>query len=36
MHEGRLVEHGTHHELLDRRGRYAAAYLLQKAGYTDD
>jgi ATP-binding cassette, subfamily B, bacterial len=36
MHEGRVVESGTHPELLARNGRYAAAYLLQKAGYVDE
>jgi ATP-binding cassette subfamily B protein len=35
MHEGRLVESGTHAELVDRGGLYAEWYGLQKAGYTD-
>jgi ATP-binding cassette, subfamily B, bacterial len=35
MHQGRLVETGTHRELLALQGRYAEWYQLQKAGYTD-
>jgi ATP-binding cassette subfamily B protein len=26
LHRGRIVEHGTHQQLLDRRGQYAALY----------
>jgi len=35
MHQGHLVETGTHRELLAIQGRYAEWYQLQKAGYTD-
>jgi ATP-binding cassette subfamily B protein len=35
MHQGHLVETGTHRELLALQGRYAEWYQLQKAGYTD-
>ncbi len=33
LDRGRLIEHGTHAELLARRGRYAELYELQAAGY---
>lgn len=33
LHEGRLVEAGTHDELLDLAGRYAELFTLQAAGY---
>jgi ATP-binding cassette, subfamily B, bacterial len=36
MHEGSLVETGTHGELLARQGMYATWYQLQKRGYTDE
>ena len=29
LHEGRIVESGTHHELLDQNGRYAELYRMQ-------
>ena len=32
MHEGSLVEQGTHNELLELRGRYATLYRQQEAG----
>ena len=35
MHQGRLVETGTHRDLIALQGRYAEWYQLQKAGYTD-
>jgi ATP-binding cassette, subfamily B, multidrug efflux pump len=34
MEEGRIVERGTHHELLEAKGRYAALYESQFAGRT--
>ncbi|GLY14930.1 multidrug ABC transporter permease [Kineosporia sp. NBRC 101677] len=34
MHEGAVVETGTHAELLRRKGRYAELFTLQAAGYT--
>ena len=34
MHEGSLVEQGTHNELLELRGRYATLYRQQEAGQT--
>lgn len=33
MHQGRLVEHGTHEHLIDAGGRYADLYGLQAAAY---
>ena len=35
LHEGRVVEHGTHHELVALGGRYAEMFSLQAAAYTD-
>jgi len=35
LHEGRVVEDGTHHELLALNGRYAEMFRLQAAAYTD-
>ena len=34
MEHGRIVEHGTHHELLAAKGRYAELYHSQFAGRT--
>ncbi|HEY7565316.1 MAG TPA: ABC transporter ATP-binding protein, partial [Acidimicrobiia bacterium] len=34
LHEGRVVEEGTHHDLLDLNGRYAEMFNLQAAAYT--
>ena len=31
MHQGAVVEQGTHDELMDRRGRYYALYRQQEA-----
>ena len=33
LHQGRIVEHGTHAELVATGGRYAAMYALQSNGY---
>jgi ATP-binding cassette subfamily B protein len=33
LHEGRLVEQGSHADLLARGGRYAAMYQTQAEGY---
>ncbi|MGA8115858.1 MAG: ABC transporter ATP-binding protein [Actinocatenispora sp.] len=33
LHDGRIVEHGTHDQLLHRAGRYATLFDLQAAGY---
>jgi ATP-binding cassette subfamily B protein len=33
LHEGRLVESGRHHELVEAGGRYAELFTLQAAGY---
>jgi ATP-binding cassette, subfamily B, bacterial len=35
LHGGRLVELGSHRELLERGGRYAHLFRLQAAGYAD-
>ena len=35
MREGRIVEHGTHRELLDLDGHYAQLFKAQAAGYVD-
>ena len=32
MDEGRIVERGTHHELIRQRGHYAALYAIQEEG----
>lgn len=33
LHDGRITEQGTHHSLLDLRGKYAELFDLQAAGY---
>lgn len=35
LHEGQVVEDGTHEELIARNGRYAEMFRLQAAAYTD-
>ena len=35
MHEGRIIEAGTHQELLARGGRYAELFALQASAYLD-
>ena len=35
LHEGRVVEDGTHQDLMARNGRYAEMFRLQAAAYTD-
>ena len=35
LHGGRVVEVGSHRELLDRDGRYAHLFRLQAQGYLD-
>ena len=35
LHEGRVVEDGTHQELMALNGRYAEMFRLQAAAYTD-
>jgi len=35
LHGGRVEELGTHHELLERQGRYAHLFRLQAQGYLD-
>ena len=35
LHDGRVVEHGTHPELLAQDGRYAHLFHLQARGYVD-
>jgi ATP-binding cassette subfamily B protein len=36
LHEGRLIESGTHAELVAAGGHYAEMYALQAAAYQDD
>jgi ATP-binding cassette subfamily B protein len=36
MEQGRIVERGTHNELLARNGRYAEMWRLQQSGDDDD
>ncbi|WP_030841373.1 hypothetical protein [Streptomyces hygroscopicus] len=33
LHHGRLVEHGSHNELMAAQGRYAAMFAAQAAQY---
>ena len=33
LHQGRIVEQGSHQELIDLNGRYAHLFSLQAAGY---
>ena len=33
LHEGKLLEHGTHEELLSAKGQYSELFQLQAAGY---
>jgi ATP-binding cassette subfamily B protein/ATP-binding cassette subfamily C protein len=35
LHHGRLVEHGTHRQLMATGGRYAELFTLQASGYLD-
>jgi ATP-binding cassette, subfamily B, bacterial len=35
LHEGRIVEHGSHAELMRERGRYAEMFTLQASSYVD-
>ena len=35
LHEGRVVEHGSHEELLGQRGIYAKLFELQARGYQE-
>lgn len=34
LHQGQLIEHGTHNDLIQRQGHYATLYNMQAAGYT--
>ncbi len=36
LHQGRVVEHGAHAELMAAKGRYAELFTLQAQAYTDD
>jgi ABC-type multidrug transport system fused ATPase/permease subunit len=33
MHEGKVIEEGSHEELIQRKGRYQRLFSLQAAGY---
>ena len=33
LHEGKLLEHGTHEELIDAGGQYSELFQMQAAGY---
>jgi len=33
LHEGKLLEHGTHEELLAAGGQYSELFQMQAAGY---
>jgi ATP-binding cassette subfamily B protein len=35
LHEGRIVEHGSHAQLMKERGRYAEMFTLQASSYVD-
>jgi ABC-type multidrug transport system fused ATPase/permease subunit len=35
IQNGRVIEEGTHEELLDRQGEYARLYSLQASNYVD-
>ena len=35
LHEGKIVESGTHHQLMTKRGRYAEMFMLQASSYVD-
>src|SRR5207249_11218749 len=36
LHDGRIVEHGTHDQLMARGDRYAELFTLQAEAYVDD
>jgi len=36
MHDGKIVEQGTHTQLLKKRGRYYALWQRQTAGTAED
>ncbi len=36
LEHGRLIEHGTHEQLISRRGTYEELFTLQASAYTDD